>query len=65
MKFFVFRYCVLLGNGQMFPPRFLFHGSAGSYTCILSMPANCPIRDDIIVCLKSVIENINEIFLFI
>ncbi len=47
-----FRYCVLLGNGQIFPPRFLFHGCSSPYTCILSMPANCPIRDDIIVCLK-------------
>ncbi|CAF3577169.1 unnamed protein product [Adineta steineri] len=41
-------YCVLLGNGQIFPPRFLFHGSSSPYKCILSMPANCPIRDDII-----------------
>ncbi|UJR09291.1 hypothetical protein I4U23_013534 [Adineta vaga] len=41
-------YCIILGNGQIFPPRFLFSRSESSYTCILSMPANCPIRDDII-----------------
>ncbi|CAF3207657.1 unnamed protein product [Rotaria sp. Silwood2] len=43
----IMEYCVLLGNGQIFPPRFLFHGHASPYTCILSMPANCPVRDDI------------------
>ncbi|CAF1172745.1 unnamed protein product [Adineta ricciae] len=44
----IMEYCLLLGNGQIFPPRFLLSGSAGAYTCILSMPANCPIRDDIV-----------------
>ncbi|CAF1375740.1 unnamed protein product [Rotaria sordida] len=43
----IMEYCVLLGNGQIFPPRFLFHGHTSPYTCILSMPANCPVRDDI------------------
>ncbi|CAF3562121.1 unnamed protein product [Rotaria sp. Silwood1] len=43
----IMEYCVLLGNGQIFPPRFLFHGHTNPYTCILSMPANCPVRDDI------------------
>ena len=40
---------MLLGSGQIFPPRFLFHGHGSPYTCILSMPANCPVRDDVIV----------------
>ncbi|CAF1174718.1 unnamed protein product [Adineta ricciae] len=44
----IMEYCLLLGGGQIFPPRFLLSGSAGAYTCILSMPANCPIRDDIV-----------------
>ena len=47
----IMEYCVLLGNGQIFPPRFLFHGYTRPFTCILSMPANCPIRDDVVVSL--------------
>ncbi|CAF1473348.1 unnamed protein product, partial [Didymodactylos carnosus] len=42
----IYEYCAILGHGQIFPPRVLFHGS-GPYTCILSMPANCPVRNDI------------------
>ena len=40
-------YCCILGRGQPFPPRYLFHGVANPYTCILSMPANCPVREDV------------------
>ncbi|CAF2107810.1 unnamed protein product [Rotaria magnacalcarata] len=43
----IMQYCGVLGNGQIYPPRFLFRGYSSPYTCILSMPANCPIREDI------------------
>lgn len=44
------RYCNVLGNGRPCPPRILFHKSSPErFQCILSMPANCPVRDDIIV----------------
>ncbi|CAF1391339.1 unnamed protein product [Didymodactylos carnosus] len=43
----IYEYCAILGHGQIFPPRILFHGN-GPYSCILSMPANCPVRDDVI-----------------
>ncbi len=55
---------MLLGNGQIFPPRFLFHGHTSPYTCILSMPANCPIRDDVIVCLERLKIRVKLLLLF-
>ena len=38
----------MLGNGALCPPRLLYHKSnLGTFTGILSMPANCPVREDI------------------
>ncbi|CAF4697295.1 unnamed protein product [Rotaria sp. Silwood1] len=43
------QYCAVLGNSQILSPRFCFHKNENnSFKCILSMPANCPIREDII-----------------
>ncbi|CAF4389444.1 unnamed protein product, partial [Adineta steineri] len=46
----IYEYCAVLGNGRICPPRILFSGTDhDTFTSILSMPANCPVLDDIIV----------------
>ncbi len=48
--YFLSRYCAVLGNGRACPPRILFYATDNhTFKSILSMPANCPVRDDIIV----------------
>ncbi|CAF3393836.1 unnamed protein product [Rotaria socialis] len=45
----IYDYCTIIGNGRLCPPRILYHKTDhGTFSSILSMPANCPIRDDII-----------------
>ncbi|CAF1617514.1 unnamed protein product, partial [Rotaria magnacalcarata] len=46
----IYDYCTIIGNGRLCPPRILYHKTDHeTFSGILSMPANCPIRDDIIV----------------
>ncbi|CAF4312506.1 unnamed protein product [Rotaria sp. Silwood2] len=43
------QYCAVLGNSGILSPRFCFYTNKNNkFKCILSMPANCPIREDII-----------------
>ena len=40
----------MLSPGDPSPPRFLFGTiESGRFQCVLTMPKNCPIREDIIV----------------
>ncbi|CAF1083057.1 unnamed protein product, partial [Didymodactylos carnosus] len=48
----IHEYCATLGGGQIFPIRILFNG-IGPFTCVLTLPANCPIRKDVICTDKS------------
>ncbi|CAF1271794.1 unnamed protein product [Adineta steineri] len=44
----IYQYCATLGYGQLCPPRMLIsRTNHGTFRSILSMPANCPIPDDI------------------
>ena len=44
------RYCGMLGQGQLLSPRFLYSETPSKlFQCVLTMPTNCPIRDDITV----------------
>ncbi|CAF2009078.1 unnamed protein product, partial [Rotaria magnacalcarata] len=46
----IYDYCTIIGNGRLCPPRILYHKTDHeTFSSILSMPANCPIRDDIII----------------
>ncbi|CAF0889921.1 unnamed protein product [Didymodactylos carnosus] len=45
----IYQYCSILGRGQIYPPRFLQITECGQCKCILTMPANCPIGDDVIL----------------
>ncbi|CAM4788781.1 unnamed protein product [Rotaria magnacalcarata] len=43
------QYCAVLGNSEILSPRFCFYRTDNDkFKCILTMPANCPIREDII-----------------
>ncbi|CAF1273759.1 unnamed protein product [Rotaria sordida] len=43
------QYCAVLGNSEILSPRFCFYTNENNrFKCILSMPTNCPIREDII-----------------
>ncbi|CAM4964802.1 unnamed protein product, partial [Rotaria socialis] len=43
------QYCAVLGNSEILSPRFCFYRTDNNkFKCILTMPANCPIREDII-----------------
>ena len=49
-QFSYLRYCAMLGNGRLCPPRLLYRKIDNRrFTSVLSMPANCPVREDIIV----------------
>ena len=40
----------MLGNGRLCPPRLLYRKIDNRrFTSVLSMPANCPVREDIVV----------------
>ena len=42
------RYCGILGQGQRLSPRFLYYKTESDlFKCVLTMPDNCPIRDDL------------------
>ncbi|CAF3332479.1 unnamed protein product [Rotaria sp. Silwood2] len=55
-------YCTKIGNGQLCPPRILYHKAAQSnFKSVLSMPANCPVREDIVIPLFSLCDIGDEI----
>ncbi|CAF1306326.1 unnamed protein product [Rotaria sordida] len=44
----IYQYCAIIGNGQLCPPRILYHKTSQStFISVLSMPANCPVSEDV------------------
>ncbi|CAF1244053.1 unnamed protein product [Rotaria sordida] len=44
----IHQYCAIIGNGRLCPPRILYHKTSQStFISVLSMPANCPVSEDI------------------
>ncbi|CAF3736044.1 unnamed protein product [Rotaria sordida] len=62
----IYQYCAIIGNGQLCPPRILYHKTSQStFISVLSMPANCPVSEDVKVTCglhRKILHNSTDLF---